>query len=207
MIRVQQAKFKGIIGAALCLASLIFLGLAVLCTEGYPAAEAVAYDASNIGVIQIRPSLATVDVGGNVTVEVWLMDVGNYYGIDFRLSFDKNLVSVPSGQVTPLWELFDPVNHFIIKNQADSENGTIWYAVTNLNPAGPFTGTGRLCSITFSGLTTGTTALNFYYAKGSTRDGDPLYPRQLGGAIEVGSPPAHRFYLYLPIIWKKAVGM
>ncbi|MBC7265222.1 MAG: DNRLRE domain-containing protein [Chloroflexi bacterium] len=139
------------------------------------------------GVIKILPSPATVDVGGNVTVEVWLENVGNYYGLDFRLSFDKTLVNVPSGQVTPLWEVFDPINHFIVKNQADNITGTVWYVVTNINPAEPFTGTGRVCSITFSGLAPGTTALDFYYVKGSTRDGVGLYPTQVDGMIVVGT--------------------
>jgi hypothetical protein len=69
------------------------------------------------GTIRILPALATTAVGGNVTVEVWLENVGNYYGIDLRLAFDPAVVRVPSGQVTPLWDVFDPVNHFTIKKQ------------------------------------------------------------------------------------------
>ncbi|MBC7265224.1 MAG: hypothetical protein H5T64_12845 [Chloroflexi bacterium] len=146
------------------------------------------------GTLRISPPSATIDVGGNVTVDILLENGGNYYGLDLRFSFDKNLVSVPSGQVTPLWEVFDPVNHFIIKNQADNANGTVWYAVTNINPAEPFTGTGRICSVTFSGLAPGTTALHFTYAKGSTRDGAALWPALVDGQIVVRGPtetPTH----------------
>ena len=142
------------------------------------------------GTIRIRPQPASVGVGGTVTVDVWLENAGNVYGLDFRLNFEKAKVSVPSGKVTPLWEVFDENNSFPIANKVTSVNGTynqIQYALTNVNPAEPFTGTGRVCSITFSGLAEGTTALDFTYAKASTRDGDPLYPAQVDGVILIGS--------------------
>ncbi|MBC7261548.1 MAG: hypothetical protein H5T63_06010, partial [Chloroflexi bacterium] len=40
------------------------------------------------GTVRVLPHAALVDVGKMVTVEVWLEDGGNYYGIDVRLSFD-----------------------------------------------------------------------------------------------------------------------
>ncbi|MFP3897171.1 MAG: cohesin domain-containing protein [Anaerolineales bacterium] len=135
------------------------------------------------GTIRILPETANMDQGEEVTVYVWLEDVGDYYGLDFKLDYDESVVSVPAGQVTPLWEVFDESNHFMIKNQAD--DGTVWYAITNINPAEPFTGTGRVCSITFRGDTPGTSALDFSSAEGSTRHGEALYPTQVDGSVVV----------------------
>jgi hypothetical protein len=149
------------------------------------------------GTIKILPNPAYVDVGGTVTVTVWLEDVGNYYGLDFKLDFEKATVSVPSGKTTPLWEVFDEDNHLSIKNTVQNVDGIydqVWYAVTNFNPAEPFTGTGRVCSITFSGLAEGTTVLDFTYAKGSTRDGDEFFPTQVDGSIIVSRPPPEAFF-------------
>lgn len=147
-------------------------------------------------VIRVLPAPTSVPVGGSVTVDIWREDVGNYYGIDFRLSYDPALVQVPAGAVTPMWKVFDPINHFIIKNTA--ADGQVWYAVTNINPAEPFTGTGRVASITFSGLADGTTALHFTYAKGSTRTGVSMYPVTVDGSVEVRVP--ERYLLWLPLV-------
>ncbi|MGB9593324.1 MAG: cohesin domain-containing protein, partial [Anaerolineae bacterium] len=143
------------------------------------------------GTIRILPNPAYVDVGGTVTVYVWLENGGNYYGLDFRFLYEKAKVSIPANKATLLWEVFDEENHFIIKNTVESVDATYnryWYSVTNINPAEPFTGTGRLCSITFLGLAPGETALDFVYAKGSTRDGDALYPIQVDGTLIVRGP-------------------
>ncbi|MDH7488967.1 MAG: SdrD B-like domain-containing protein [Anaerolineae bacterium] len=143
------------------------------------------------GTIRILPNPAYVDVGGTVTVYVWLENGGNYYGLDLRFIFENDKASVPSGKTTPLWDLFDADNHFIIKNKVEDYDAThqrVWYAVTNLDPAEPFTGTGRVCSVTFEGLAPGTTVLDFIYAKGSTRDGAALYPVQVDGTLIVRGP-------------------
>ncbi len=143
------------------------------------------------GTLHILPNPAYVDVGGTVTVYVWLENAENYYGLDFRFTFDKNRVSIPTNKVSPLWEVFDEDNHFIIRNVVDSVDSTynrLWYAVTNVSPAEPFTGTGRLGAITFQGLSEGTTVLHFIYAQGGTKNGDPLNPITVDGSIIVLGP-------------------
>jgi hypothetical protein len=84
-------------------------------------------------------------------------------------------VRIPAGQVTP-----------------------VWYVVANMNPALPFTGTGRICSITFEGLAPGTSLLDLTYAKAANRDGDTLYPVPIDGIISVlGEGSWHKLYLPL----------
>jgi len=172
------------------LATALVLGTIVL-TLGAP--DATVQGQSQAGAVRFSPFPAQVAQGGVVTVEVWLENGANYYGLDMRLLFDTSRLQAVSGRVTPLWEVFDANDHFVIKNQVNNATGEIWYAVTNTNPAEPFTGTGRICSITFTGVEPGAAVLDLYYVKGSTRDGDALFPRQMDGAIIVG--PVHRLYM------------
>jgi hypothetical protein len=180
---------KGILHLAIAAAALLALAALTSAAAG-PRASSPQMATDMPGMIRILPQPAFVGVGGTVTVDVWLENVGNIYGLDFKLNFEKAEVSIPSGKVTPLWEVFDEDNQFTISNKVISVDGAynqLQYALTNVNPAEPFTGTGRVCSITFSGLAEGTTALDFTYAKGSTQDGDPLYPVQVDGIIVIGS--------------------
>jgi len=128
---------------------------------------------------------------------VRLEEAANYYGLDIRISFDPAVVQVPAGRVTPLWGVFDAVSHFPIKNQADNVSGTVWYAVTNMNPAPPFTGTGAVCAIAFAAQAPGQADLQFTYAKGASRDGEALFPQRLGAQIMVRAP--ERYAILLPL--------
>ncbi len=180
-----------LMGALLC---LLVLGSGA---QGAPVVKNdPAQSAGPAGTIRILPFPAHASPGGTVTVDVWLEGGTNYYGIDVRLYFDTARLQATATQVTPIWEVFDENNHFIIKNQVNNSTGEIWYAVTNTNPAEPFTGMGRIFSVTFVGAEPGAAVLDFYYVKGSTRDGDALYPTQVDGAILVGS--AYR--LHLPVV-------
>ena len=74
-------------------------------------------------------------------------DVTNLFGLDIRLRFNADMVQVEDGnpskagiQVLP-GEF--PVADFEVKNVVDNEAGTIWYAVTQLNPREPVSGSGR----------------------------------------------------------------
>lgn len=178
---------------AVVLVSVLTLGSA----GGMPApAGAWADSESPAGTVRILPFPAHVNVGNTVTVEIWLEDGTNYYGIDLRLRFDTARLQATSNRVMPFWEVFNENNHFFVKNQIDNATGEIWYAITNVNPAQPFTGSGRICSITFSGMEDGAAVLDLYHVKGSTVDGNPLYPAQADGAILVGSA----YLLYLPFV-------
>jgi len=183
--------------ALFSLLCLVLLPATIVCGDSRAAGEAgtTGNIMASPGTIRLDPSPATADVGEPVTTYVWLENGADYYGIDIRFRFDEDLVSIPSGHVTPLWDVFDESNQMIIKNQVD--DGLIWYSITNLNPAGPFTGTGRICSITLVPLVEGLSALDLCYAKGATRDGDPLFPTQSDGLIKT---PGAILQLYLPIM-------
>jgi hypothetical protein len=72
----------------------------------------------------------------------------------------------------------------------------VHYAVTNLHPAEPFTGTGPVCIITFTALAPAVTPLRISGAESATREGVALSPASTdgqivvsdGGAIQVRPP-------------------
>lgn len=177
------------------IACLLLAAGAIASGGGDPslADEAPRTNVDEAGIVRIKAPPAAQPVGGSTTVEIWLENVIGYYGVDVRLSFDPGIVRVPSEQVTPLWDVFDASNHFIIKNQVNNEAGTAWFAVANVNPSEPFSGSGRVCSITFSGQSVGRTVIEVTYAKGSSRDGAPLYPQMVDGILAIG-----KWKTYLP---------
>ena len=156
------------------------------------------------GTVSLSPSTSSVAVGGTVAVDVWISDVTDLYGMDFRICYDSSVVSIPSSNGTLLWELFDPVNNFVIRNGVYNANPTYcacsvlpthkwyWYAATQtddpFNPGYPlpFTGTGRLVRLSFQGLAAGSTTLHFCYVKGSAKGGDPIWSASVDGSINVG---------------------
>ncbi|MGD9030214.1 MAG: cohesin domain-containing protein [Anaerolineae bacterium] len=144
---------------------------------------------SSGGAIQVRPPSVTVEQGQQVTTFVWLSEVIGYYGLEFDLSFDPDVVTVSSGQVEPAWEVFDAEHHWIVRNEIDNVSGTVHYAVTNVHPAEPFSGTGQVCGITFTGLDPGHTTLEITQVAGATRDGEPLDPATADGEIVVIAAP------------------
>ena len=181
--------------------------------EGRGSGDAAALAA---GTMSLSPSDSYILVGETVSVDVWISDVTDLYGLDFVLWFDSTIVSVPTNNGTLLWEVFDPVNNFTVRNavypsppwpaycSAATNRKFYWYSVTQtedwMNPGYPlpFSGSGRVARLTFQGVEVGTSALHFCYAKGSTKDGVPLWPTVVDGSITVVYPTA------VKILWFEA---
>ncbi len=167
-------------------AGLVAVGLWPALARGGASAQGEA------GTIRIAPATLSVATGGTATAEVWLEGGGGYYGVELRLALDPALVRVPSGQVTPLWDVLSARDHIIVKNQAgwcDDRSGHTWYgawyAVANVSPAPAFSGGGRICALTLEGVASGTVALEVLVAVGATAGGTRLAPAATGAAVEV----------------------
>jgi hypothetical protein len=110
------------------------------------------------------PGETPVYVGTEMTVTVFLSDVGNLYGAQLALSFDPAVLQVindngglPGIQITP----GDcPVTNFVMGNTADNGTGVIDYGVTQLNPTPPVSGNCAVASIHFETLTATTATLS-----------------------------------------------
>ncbi len=160
-----------------------------------PAANAIA---------RLEPADAWVEVGKTVVVNMVIQDVVNMYGVDVRLKFDPALAQVEDAdiysdgtQIQPLYGFMRP--DFVIKrvacntvepNNPDcAEAGFIWYAVTQLNPAPPVTGSGAIAAITFRGIAEGSASITMTYAKAADRYGNTIVLDRLDGRITVTNGP------------------
>lgn len=119
--------------------------------------------------ITLSPNPAYITGGRTVQVQIMVNDVVNLYGADVRLSFDPVMLEVVDDLPDPGINI-QPVNTFltntwVVKNEVDNAAGTVWYAVTQLNPATSKSGSGALATIHFKVKKAGTSALSFTYAK------------------------------------------
>lgn len=176
------------LGRLLALA-LIALGMAPL------VATASRAEAPGAGTVRLRPAALTLGVGQTATVEVWLEDGVGYHGLELRLAWEEGPVGAAAGQVRPLWEVFDGGSHLVVRNRTgwcDDRSGQVWhgawYAVANVSPAVAFTGSGRVCTLSLTGLAPGATELRVLKAEGGTDTGGTLRPAAMGGAIVVVAP-------------------
>lgn len=110
--------------------------------------------------VRVLPAAGNYQLGNEIPVEVWIEDVTNLYGAEVRLAFDAARVAVidanpslPGVQVQPRSDLLSP--DLIIRNEANNEAGTVWYAVTQMNPSEPVSGTGVLFSFSLETLAGG----------------------------------------------------
>jgi hypothetical protein len=206
-LRRRQEGAAGIRRAFVCAAAgALLLSLAALVLPAPTAVSARAAPSANARA-RLDPVDAWVELGKTTVVNMVIQDVVNMYGADIRLTFDPSLVEVvdadiysPGTQIQPLYGFLRP--DFVIKrgacnavepdNPDCAEAGFIWYAVTQLNPAQPVTGSGAIAAITFRGLRTGSAPIVMTYAKAADRNGITIPLELTDGAITVtaGPPPS-----------------
>lgn len=139
--------------------------------------------------ITFDPASVSLDIGGEAWVGILINEVSNLYGADVRLAFNPAVIeivdAIPGDPISLQWGDM-PYPDFVIKNQADNASGTIWYAVTQLNPREPVSGSGFLAHIRIRGKNEGTISLSFTNHDLVTRDGISI-PNSAGSCtIQVG---------------------
>ena len=135
------------------------------------------------------PTVVAVAAGQTATVQFVLADAQNAYGIDVHATFDPEVVEVMDAdpgadgvQMTP-GDFLRP--DFVVRNVADNEKGTLRYALTQVNPTQPVTGTGVIFTVQFRGKATGETALTLAPVEMADRQGQLLPATVAGGTIQV----------------------
>jgi hypothetical protein len=130
-------------------------------------------------VVRISPAASTVDPGEVFTVEIWVDDVLDLYGADIQLAFNPAIFEVVDAnpslagvQITVRYDFLQPA--FILRQEADNQAGTIWFAGAQLNPAEPVSGSGVLFEFQLRAKTPGGTALIFTNHQLSAYGGDPI---------------------------------
>lgn len=133
----------------------ILLVVLVLFAMAVPASAQNVARTAVVGVDDV-----TVTVGQEFTVPVWVHGVSNLYGYDVRLPHDRAIlqgVRVDHGG----WL----VPGFVIRQGFYEWNGTgcggycAWYAMTQLRPALPVSGSGTLIFVTYRALQLGVVQL------------------------------------------------
>jgi hypothetical protein len=146
-------------------------------------------------LVVVRPPIGSYQVGDTIAVEVWVEDVVDLYGVDVRLAFDASRLQVvdadpglPGVQVQPRPDFLTP--NFVIKREADNEAGVVWYAVTQVNPSPPVSGSGVLFSFTFETIAPGETAVAVTNYQLADQKGLILPAQPRGASYQIGGEPA-----------------
>lgn len=141
--------------------------------------------------VNVSPQHAEIPLGQEADILITVDDVADLYGLDVRLSFDPGVleavdldaeregVQVEGGQF--------PHPDFVVKNEIDNDAGTIWYAVTQLNPREPANGSGTVITIRFRGKATGASTIDLTHVEPVNRRGEDLVWDATGGEVLVSS--------------------
>ena len=110
--------------------------------------------------MRCEPVFANGTVAATLQVDLYVANVANLYGADIKFGFDPSIVQVvdvdpfmPGVQIQPLSGFLSP--DLVVRREANNVAGTIQYAVTQLNPTPPVSGSGSLARVTFQPLTSG----------------------------------------------------
>lgn len=172
-------------------AGLVLLALALL-----PLFAAYAGSPDKVTQLVVKPPIGSFEVGEIISVEVWVEDVTNLYGVDIRLAFDATRLQVldanpniPGVQVTPRADLLSP--DFVLRQEANNEEGTVWYAATQINPTPPASGSGALFAFQFAAVSAGTAVVEVTNGQLVDQNGDPISPQINGALYQItGGPTA-----------------
>lgn len=149
--------------------------------------------AQSDALVRLQPVELLVGEGKTAAVEVWVEDVEDLYGLDIRLDFDPAVVEVVDAdegtdglQIQP-GELLNL--DFVLRNTADNESGTAWFALTQVNPSEAASGEGIAFSVTFRGKEAGaSSSISITYAKLVEPTGAEIPAATEDGEVRVVAP-------------------
>ena len=127
-----------------------------------------------------------VQVGQEFTVPVWINGVSNLYGADVRLAYDPAaLAGVRVNHGNFLRQPWWVIRQGFWTWPGDGCGQCAWYALTQLRPALPQSGSGVLVYVTFRALRPGVTNLGVS-AQLSAAGGVPIAVTTRGATVTVG---------------------
>jgi hypothetical protein len=146
--------------------------------------------AQSTALVHLTPVPAIVGEGQTAAVQVRIENVQDLYGLDIRVKFDPAVAEVVDAdaesdgvQVLP-GDLLKP--DFVVRNVADNAEGTVWFALTQLNPSEPVSGSGVVFAVTFRGKRAGASSpLTITYQKLAQRTGDIIAASAEDGELRV----------------------
>ena len=133
--------------------------------------------------VSIAPASQEISLGSTGITDVLVEDVTDLYVFEFQIAFDPTLVEVvqiqPGDFLSPDW---------LLENSVDNDNGTLAYALCQLNPSPPQSGDGVLATITWRGKAMGTSPITLTYVQLGAPAGVPIPASTQDGEITVGEP-------------------
>lgn len=142
----------------------------------------------------IRPDPLSLEIGAgkSSTVDILVEDVTDLYGFEFEITFDPAVLEVvdadpgKEGVQIGAGDFLSP--DWTLENTVDNDNGTIAYALCQLNPSPPQSGDGVLATIIWRGKVMGTSPITFTHVLLAGRDGIPIPADTQDGQITVEEP-------------------
>jgi hypothetical protein len=186
MLAMKRITIVHILLPAALLVTLLLMATLLLTPQQHAAAQGLT-------PIRIEPPDSEIDVGDTVATAVQVVDVENFCGVEFRLTFDPDIVqpedsdlSTPGSQIAvgPVFTDQDP-NYFVGRNHVYTETGVIEFRAALRSPAPSFNMTGTVASITWMGIVSGTSDLTLEDVKLSDCNGDPIAPDPQNGQVKV----------------------
>ena len=130
-------------------------------------------------IVRCDPSTVIGTTDQTLTVDLYVQDVTNLYGLDLKATFDTTIAQVVdenSGtagvQFQPLSTFMQP--DFVVRNVADNSAGTLRYAATQVDPTAPATGSGPVARIRFAAAKAGQLTMVFTAHDLSDRNGGSI---------------------------------
>jgi hypothetical protein len=163
--------------------ALFLLSIALIAAFAFTMSGAAVAQAPTAHVY-LDPVDQTIDMNATTTVDVWLQDVADFYGVEFTLGYDQAVVEALSVQESPLFGTY-PDEYQVI--EATVGGGQVNFALTLLRApkAPPISGTFHLATIEFRGIGQGTSPLTWPEIKLSDSYGNPIPFTSAGGTISV----------------------
>lgn len=131
-----------------------------------------------------------------ITVDFYVEDVVDFFGLQSRISFDPAYVQAvdqdpnwPGVNILPLNDFAAP--GFIVERNADNVSGTIAYSMTRLDPQPPVTGSGAIARVVFQPQQEGTFTMVWDddYVLLSAPAGEPIASNNIDCTVTIISDP------------------
>ena len=138
--------------------------------------------------LEPRPGQEGADV---VTVDIRIENATRLYGVEVHLAFDPVRLQVqdadPDTEGVQIQKGDFPSPDFVVQNQADNDEGTIDYAVTQMAPREAVDGSGVLATVTVKGRDKGPSSLTFVGATLANPDGQEIPSQTVDGQVETAA--------------------
>jgi len=140
--------------------------------------------------VRVQPENLQIQTGQSGEFAVEVVDVQGLYAFDVALNFDPDVLQVQDadpgidGVQVGFGTFLEP--GFVLLNNVDNDQGTLRFAMTQLNPAPPVDGSGILIVVKLRGVKTDASVpIRFENVQLATNQGTEIAATPVDGEIEV----------------------